>query len=90
MNSLRTCIFVCPTHAQLCLLYLCSNKSLPLLLCCHTLTHLTYTHTHTYRDTVLSLGGSKPPAEVFKLFRGRDPSTEALLRHAGLTPVTVA
>lgn len=42
------------------------------------------------RDTVLALGGSKPPAEVFKMFRGRDPSTEALLRHAGLTPVAAA
>lgn len=43
-----------------------------------------------FRDTVLSLGGSKPPAEVFKMFRGRDPSTEALLRHAGLTPAVAA
>jgi len=43
-----------------------------------------------FRDTVLALGGSKPPAEVFKLFRGRDPSTEALLRHAGLTPAAAA
>ncbi|MBW4576975.1 MAG: M3 family metallopeptidase [Aphanothece sp. CMT-3BRIN-NPC111] len=37
-----------------------------------------------YRDTVLSLGGSKPPMEVFKAFRGREPSTVALLRHSGL------
>jgi Zn-dependent oligopeptidase len=42
-------------------------------------------HTHTHRDTVLSMGGSKPPADVFRMFRGREPSTEALLRHAGLT-----
>lgn len=42
------------------------------------------------RDTVLAMGGSKPPAEVFRLFRGRDPSTEAILRHAGLTPATAA
>ncbi len=33
---------------------------------------------------VLSLGGSVPPAEVFKLFRGREPSTQALLRHNDL------
>ena len=39
---------------------------------------------HRFRDTVLSLGGSAPPMEVFKQFRGREPSTEALLRHAGL------
>jgi oligopeptidase A len=38
-----------------------------------------------YRDTVLALGGSKPPMEVFKTFRGREPSTTALLRHSGLT-----
>lgn len=37
-----------------------------------------------FRDTVLALGGSRPPSEVFKLFRGREPSTEALLRHNGL------
>ncbi|AFZ12044.1 oligopeptidase A [Crinalium epipsammum PCC 9333] len=37
-----------------------------------------------YRDTVLALGGSKPPMEVFKAFRGREPSTVALLRHSGL------
>ncbi len=37
-----------------------------------------------FRDTVLSLGGSKSPAEVFKLFRGRSPSTKPLIRHSGL------
>jgi oligopeptidase A len=37
-----------------------------------------------YRDTVLALGGSKHPMEVFKSFRGREPSTAALLRHNGL------
>ncbi|MBW4633087.1 MAG: M3 family metallopeptidase [Iphinoe sp. HA4291-MV1] len=37
-----------------------------------------------YRDTVLALGGSKHPMEVFQLFRGREPSTEPLLRHNGL------
>jgi oligopeptidase A len=40
-----------------------------------------------FRDTVLSLGGSVAPAEVFKAFRSRGPSTEALLRHSGLVPV---
>jgi oligopeptidase A len=38
-----------------------------------------------FRETVLALGGSKHPMEVFKSFRGREPSTEALLRHSGLT-----
>lgn len=37
-----------------------------------------------FRDTVLSLGGGIPPMEVFKQFRGREPSPEALLRHSGL------
>lgn len=37
-----------------------------------------------FRDTVLALGGSMAPAEVFKAFRGREPSTEPLLRHNGL------
>ncbi len=37
-----------------------------------------------FAETVLGLGGSLPPMEVFKAFRGREPSTEALLRHAGL------
>jgi oligopeptidase A len=37
-----------------------------------------------FRDTVLSLGGSRSPAEVFEAFRGRAPSAEALIRHSGL------
>ena len=38
-----------------------------------------------FRDTVLSLGGSCHPMEIFKAFRGREPRTEALLRHRGLS-----
>ena len=41
-----------------------------------------------FRDTVLALGGGKAPELVFKEFRGRDPSTEPLLRHSGLTAAT--
>merc|ERR1719231_1808103 len=37
-----------------------------------------------FRDTVLAMGGGAHPSEVFKAFRGRDPSPEALLRHSGL------
>ena len=37
-----------------------------------------------FRDTVLSLGGSRSPEEVFEAFRGRAPSPEALIRHSGL------
>ena len=37
-----------------------------------------------FRDTVLALGGGTHPSEVFRAFRGRDPSPDALLRHSGL------
>ena len=37
-----------------------------------------------YRNTVLALGGSRHPMDVYSDFRGREPNTEALLRHAGL------
>ena len=37
-----------------------------------------------FRDTVLSLGGSRSPSEVFEAFRGRPASSEALIRHSGL------
>ncbi len=37
-----------------------------------------------FRETVLSLGGGIEPMTVFKEFRGREPSPEALLRHNGL------
>lgn len=39
---------------------------------------------HRFRETVLALGGSQHPMEVFKAFRGREPSTAALLQHNGL------
>jgi oligopeptidase A len=37
-----------------------------------------------FRDTVLALGGSLHPMEVFQAFRGREPNTEPLLKHSGL------
>jgi oligopeptidase A len=37
-----------------------------------------------FRDTVLGLGGSSHPMEVFKAFRGREPKTDPLLKHSGL------
>ncbi len=37
-----------------------------------------------FRATVLSEGGSRHPAEVFRSFRGRDPRPDALLRQYGL------
>lgn len=37
-----------------------------------------------YREAILEVGGSRPAAESFKAFRGREPSIDALLRHGGL------
>lgn len=37
-----------------------------------------------YREEILEVGGSRPAAESFKAFRGREPSIDALLRHSGL------
>lgn len=41
-----------------------------------------------FRDTVLSLGGGRPPMDIFRLFRGREPDPTALLRQEGLLPET--
>ena len=41
-----------------------------------------------FKDTILSLGGSLSPLEIFKLFRGREPKTDALIRHLGLSKTT--
>jgi len=37
-----------------------------------------------YREEILEMGGSRPAAESFRAFRGREPSIDALLRHGGL------
>jgi oligopeptidase A len=40
-----------------------------------------------FAQEILAVGGSRPAAESFKAFRGRDPNIDALLRHCGmLTP----
>ena len=42
-----------------------------------------------FRDTILSMGGGRDSAEVFRLFRSRDSgdvSEDALLRQSGLLP----
>jgi len=41
-----------------------------------------------YRDTVLALGGGEHPMQIFERFRGRPPTPQALLRHAGLAGET--
>jgi oligopeptidase A len=37
-----------------------------------------------FRDEILAVGGSRPAAESFRAFRGREPNVEALLRHNGM------
>lgn len=37
-----------------------------------------------FLDEILSQGGSREPAEMFRAFRGREPSIDALLKHSGL------
>ncbi len=39
-----------------------------------------------FRNTVLALGGSRHPMDIFRLFRGREPDPHALLRQEGLLP----
>jgi oligopeptidase A len=37
-----------------------------------------------FRDEILAVGGSRPAAESFRAFRGREPRVEALLKHNGM------
>ena len=37
-----------------------------------------------FLEEILQQGGAREPLEAFKRFRGREPSSEALLRHAGI------
>lgn len=37
-----------------------------------------------FLNTILANGGSQEPMDLFKAFRGREPSVDALLRHSGL------
>jgi oligopeptidase A len=37
-----------------------------------------------FREEILAVGGSRPAAESFRAFRGREPSVDALLRHNGM------
>ena len=37
-----------------------------------------------FRDEILAVGGSRPAAESFRAFRGREPDVAALLRHNGM------
>jgi peptidyl-dipeptidase Dcp len=37
-----------------------------------------------FRENVLEKGGTEHPMELYKKFRGKEPSVDALLRRAGL------
>ena len=37
-----------------------------------------------FRSAILAMGGSREPMDLFKAFRGREPSVEPLLRHSGI------
>jgi oligopeptidase A len=37
-----------------------------------------------FLDEILAVGGSRPAAESFRAFRGREPRVDALLRHSGM------
>jgi len=37
-----------------------------------------------FRSAILAMGGSREPMDLFKAFRGREPSVEPLLRHCGI------
>jgi oligopeptidase A len=37
-----------------------------------------------FRDEILAVGGSRPAADSFRAFRGREPRVDALLRHNGM------
>jgi oligopeptidase A len=38
-----------------------------------------------FREEILAVGGSRPAAESFRAFRGREPTVDALLRHNGMS-----
>jgi oligopeptidase A len=42
-----------------------------------------------FRDEILAVGGSRPAAESFRAFRGREPRVDALLRHNGMIAAEV-
>ena len=38
----------------------------------------------SFRDNILSKGGTEPPMQLYKRFRGKAPSIEALLKRNGI------
>jgi len=51
---------------------------------------LTRANGQRFRDMILSRGGTMEAGEMYRAFRGRDPSIEPLLRARGLTAVVSA
>ena len=45
---------------------------------------LTRENGQRFRDTILSVGGSREPMDAYKAFRGSEPTVEALLKRRGL------
>ncbi|MCK4748238.1 MAG: peptidase M3, partial [Bacteroidales bacterium] len=39
----------------------------------------------SYRENILSKGGTEEPMELYKKFRGREPSIDPLLKRDGLS-----
>lgn len=39
---------------------------------------------HSFRQNILSQGGTRPPMQLYRAFRGQEPSIDALLRRNGL------
>ena len=37
-----------------------------------------------FKDNILSMGGSEDPMDLYKKFRGKEPTPEALLKRGGL------
>ncbi len=40
----------------------------------------------SFRDNILSKGGTEPPMALYKRFRGQEPTIDALLKRNGITP----
>ena len=40
-----------------------------------------------FREEILAVGGSRPAADSFRAFRGREPRVDALLKHSGMIPL---
>lgn len=44
----------------------------------------------SFRDNILSKGGTEPPMTLYKRFRGQAPTIDALLQRNGIKPINKA